>query len=272
VCEGREKLIGVTFDTNTLDRAARPERFPKDPRQAEYVKVHSALAAGTLRGYFSETLVTLEGIENKDRVNVLGSTRLESQTQATGNNAITISLSVQQDRNPLPAEFPRRIQAAQKLGMRGLRGPARIGWVRVRDDHGTFFGPEDDVLELAKLLDKANDVATAIQRRGLGYAAAARLGLQFSARDGATGEWWFQGLRRARYEIERRKVQKAVAEWADADSIAAHVGYGIDMFCSEDMGKSAGGESSVLEESNRAWLTSTFGLKFVGLAELAAMV
>jgi hypothetical protein len=64
------------FDTNTLDRAARPARFPKDPRQAEYIKVHDALAAGTLKGYFSETLVTLEAVENKDRIDVLGSTRI----------------------------------------------------------------------------------------------------------------------------------------------------------------------------------------------------
>ena len=262
----------MTFDTNTLDRAARPERFPKDPRQAEYVKVCDALTTGTLRGYFSETLVTLEGIESKDRIDVLGSTRLENRTRATGTNTITISLNVQQDRKPLPLEFPRRIQAAQKLGMRALRGPARIGWVRVKDDDGTFFGPEEDVLELAKLLDKAGDVATAIQRRGLGYAVAVQLGLRFSARDGKIGEWWLQALRRAQDESERKKVQRAVAEWADADSIAAHVGYGIDLFCSEDKGKSTGGQLSVLDETNRAWLTSAFGVNFVSLAELAAMV
>jgi hypothetical protein len=262
----------VTFDTNTLDRAARPDRFPRDPRQAEYITVYDALVAGVLRGYFSETLVTLEGIENKDRIDVLGSTRLESQTQATDENRITISLNVQQDRKPLPPEFPRRIQAAQKLGMRALRGPARIGWVRVRDDDGTFFEPEDDVLELAARLDKASDVATAIQKRGLGYAAAVGLGLQFSARDGKVDEWWLQALRRAQDETERRRVQKAIAEWADADSIAAHVGYEIDLFCSEDMGKSAGGAPSILDATNRAWLTSTYGVKFVDLAELAAMV
>lgn len=262
----------VTFDTNTLDRAARPKRFPKDPRQAEYVKVHDALAAGTITGYFSETLVTLEGIENKDRVEVLGSTRLESKMRATDENTITIDLSVQQDRKPLPPEFPRRIQAAQKLGMRALRGPARIGWVRVRDNDCKFFEPDESVLELSRRLDKANDVATAIGTRGLGYATAVRLGLQFSARDGVVGELWLQALLRAQDDAEGRKVQRAIAEWADADSIAAHVGYGIDLFCSEDKGKSTGGEPSVLDEPNRAWLTSTYGVKFVTLTELAAMV
>ncbi len=129
----------VMFDTNTLDRAARPERFPKDPRQAEYIRVRDALSAGTLKGYFSETVVTLEAVENKDRIDVLGSTRIESETRATGENTISISLRVKQDRKPLPPEFSRRIQAAQKLGMRAVRGPARMGWARVRDDDDTFF-------------------------------------------------------------------------------------------------------------------------------------
>jgi hypothetical protein len=100
------------------------------------------------------------------------------------------------------------------------------------------------------------------------YAVAVRLGLEFSVRDGVVGEWWFQALRRAQDETERKKVQKAVAEWADADSIAAHVGYGIDLFC----WKNTGGQRSVLGEPNRAWLASTFGVRFVTLTELSAMV
>jgi hypothetical protein len=135
-----------------------------------------------------------------------------------------------------------------------------------------FFEPEPDVLALAARLDKASGVADAIQARGLGYATAVQLGLKFSERDGKVGEWWLQALRRAQDETERRKVQRAIREWADADSIAAHVGHGIDLFCSEDKGKSTGDEPSVLDGANRAWLTTTFGVKFVTLTELAGMV
>jgi hypothetical protein len=49
----------ITFDTNTLDKAARPARYPKDARQTNYLKVHQALSAGVLRGYFSETSLYL---------------------------------------------------------------------------------------------------------------------------------------------------------------------------------------------------------------------
>jgi hypothetical protein len=246
--------ITVTFDTNTLDRAARPQRFPKDIRRTQYAKVHCALASGAIRGFFSETLVTLEGIENKDRCRVLGTTRLDRKAQDTGKSEITISLRVMQDREPLHPEVSRRLGAAQALGMRALRGPSRIGSIRVRDDDGTFYEPYSTVLELAECLDNANSVATAIEARRVGRVVALSLGLRFNARAGVTGEWWLQGLKRTKDDSERKQVQKAISEWADADSVASHIGYGFSLFCSEDWGKSTGGMPSILDEPNRAWL------------------
>jgi len=45
----------------------------------------------------------------------------------------------------------------------------------------------------------------------------------------------------------------ALNEWADGDSVAAHYGYGIDLFCSEDFGKNPSG-TSVLDNNNQKWL------------------
>jgi hypothetical protein len=64
----------VTFDTNTLDKAVRPERHPKDLAQNDFLLVHEALKAGALRGFVCETMVTLEGIQRADRARVFGST------------------------------------------------------------------------------------------------------------------------------------------------------------------------------------------------------
>jgi len=90
-------------------------------------------------------------------------------------------------------------------------------------------------------------------------------------RDTSQPTLWFQGLRRAKSNGERQKVAKAVAEWADGDSVAAHYGYGIKLFCSEDFGSGAS-KASVLDPDNRAWLTGTFGIQFVTMAQLADMV
>jgi hypothetical protein len=267
-----DRPLRVTFDSNAYRQVVDPSRARRDATLEDLTEINAALRDRRVRGYFSETVITLEGIENKDRIDVLGSTRLESETRITGTNKITISINVRQDRKPLNPKFSDWIQAARRSGMRALRGPARMGWVRVNDDDGTFFESLESEIELAERLERANEVATAIQARGLGYAAAVSLGLQFSARGGAVDELWLQGLRRAQDESERQKIRKAIAEWADADSIAAHVGYGIDLFCSEDKGKSTGGAPSILDPTNRAWLISAYGITFVTLSELAALL
>ncbi len=263
----KQAIRSVTFDTNTLEMVARPEKHPRDPLQSDYFKVRNALKTGKLKGHFSQTLITLEGIENDDRVNVLGGTRIESQTQSTGKNTIAISLIVQQDRNPIHQIHSHRIQAARGIGMRALRGPARMGdGFSVKDDDSSFYEPDESLQQLIERREKANEVDAAITARGVGRAIAQSLGLKFSARDGVA-EWWLQGLKRVRDVNERRAVNRAISEWADAESIASHIGYEIDFFCTHDQGRSAGA-ASILAPDNRAWLTSTYGVAFVTLSEL----
>jgi len=265
-----ETPLRVTFDTNALEKVARPERFPKDPEQPIYYKLHEALRTGRIRGYFSETLITLEGIQNKDRPQVLGSTRLESHTSSTGPNNITLNFTVKQDRKPLHPEISRRVNAALEVGMRGLRAPPRVGSTRVLDDEGRLFESDSVAMDLSGRVDRVVLIANAISARRVGFAIAQALGLKFSARDDAH-ELWQQGLSRTMDIHEERQVERAVGEWADGDSIASHYGYELDLFCTGDCGKSAGGPS-VLNPSNRKWLSEEYGVQFVTLADLAAMV
>lgn len=288
----------VTFDTNVLDRATRPERYPRDPRTADFIKVHDAIETGKLKGYFSETLVTLEGVQKKDRVDVIGRTRLQQKVRSTGRNTININLTVKQDRQPLHPEHSARIQAARKIGMRALKGPSRVGWILIQDPEGSFFAPDTDA-KFADRMDRTNSACSAIEARGLGFARVQSLAKSFATRDQADiirkneeefakldpmlapaglrmpripfEEPWFSSLLRARDIHEQRQVQRAIAEWADADSIAAHIGYGMDLFCTEDQGKGAGAPS-IFDADNRAWLEKTYGIKFVTLSELARKI
>ncbi|MGA2191603.1 MAG: hypothetical protein ABSH33_24100, partial [Steroidobacteraceae bacterium] len=115
---------------------------------------------------------------------------------------------------------------------------------------------------------KINEVDLALAQRGLGRARAVALGVEWSKRDCASGEIWMEGLGRARNETERRTVHKAVNEWADGDAIAAHVGYGNEVFCTHDKGRGSG-QQSALHPSNRLWLKSAYGVEFVTVFELA---
>ncbi|MGO9004534.1 MAG: hypothetical protein ACLQIQ_05090 [Beijerinckiaceae bacterium] len=267
-------MMRVTFDTNTLDRAVRPERFPKDPRQTEYVKVHDALARGAIKGFFCDTLVIIEGLQRNDRAAVLASTSLRTEilpqtVDPDGIPAIPINLKVEQRRPSLHPEMAARVSAALGLGLRVL-GVPRVGRLRIEDRDGTIYVSEPDTAALSARLDRYFDAATAIEGRGLGIRCAQALAEKFAKRDNAT-EHWFHSLIRAHDVHEENAVKRACSEWADGDSIAAHVGYSNDFFCTEDAGKSAGGDS-ILNAINRAWLEQTYGAKFVTLTELATLV
>ena len=261
----------VTFDTNTLDRAVRPERFPKDPRQPVYLKVHAALRRGSIQGFFCETLVIIEGIQKKDRVATLGSTALQSERQPetmtpAGTTAIPITLKVEQQRQPLHPEMVARLNATLDLGFQVLGAP-RIGQPRIVDLEGNIYVKEPDEATLAKRLERYHEAGEAIEKRGLGADQIRTLAKGFADRD-KIHEAWFKSLVRARDIHEINAVARACGEWADGDSIATHIGYGNDLFCTEDKGKSAGA-ASVLDATNRAWVEETFGVKFVNLSELA---
>jgi hypothetical protein len=264
----------VTFDTNTLDRAVRPERFPKDPRLTEYRAVHDALADGSVEGFFCETLIIIEGVQKRDRAQVFASTRLRSEIQPEtigrdGIATVPINLKVEQQRPPLPSEVVARVQAALALGFRVL-GTPRIGQTRIDDPHNTIYVSESSDDAISARLDRYHKVAVAIEARGLGARQVQDLAMKFVQRDGAT-EHWFHSLVRAKDVHEENAVMRACAEWADGDSLAAHFGYGNDLFCTEDAGKSAGAPS-ILSAENRAWLERDHGVKFVTLTELVALL
>ena len=108
---------------------------------------------------------------------------------------------------------------------------------------------------------------TVIEARGLGCAQAQRIADEIRAEIGGYGPF-ISYLGKPRTPAEQRQINRAIAEWADGDSVAAHDAYGIDIFCSEDFGKSAA-NPSVLDAANGDWLTKTLGIQFATLGELA---
>lgn len=264
----------VTFDTNAIEKAASPERCNRDPLYPDYVKVHQAVADGRIEGFFSETIITLEGIQKADRAAVLGSTTMTQSGQITenpqtGETVVATTFTVSDPlRQPLHPQVAARIAAARALGMRLLKAP-RIGGANINDPDGTIFVADADEAARNKRLQLYLSVLRELDKRGVGFAVVKQLAIDFAKRDNVQ-EPWFKSLNRANSVAEKKAAQRAVAEWADGDSIAAHIGYGIDYFCTGDAGKSAGA-ASVFNAANRAWLTATYGTKFITMTDLAAM-
>lgn len=270
-----DKLIRVTFDSNTLDKAVRPERFPKDMRLAEYQKTHDALKRGAIEGFICETIVTCEGIQKKDRAETYGSTSLvskqEHRTSETGGDIINLSLTPEMPKlQPLHPEVVRRLQAAFALKIKVL-GVPRIGGMKIDDPKNELYVQEiPNSAEQSARLDLQFKTILEIESRGVGFSQLKELAEKFASRANVV-EPWFKSLERTIDVHERNAVNRAVAEWADGDTLGAHIGYGIEFFCTEDAGKSAGA-SSILDANNRVWLKERFGVKIISLSDLAKMV
>lgn len=225
--------------------------------------LREAIKSGHIRPFYSETLVTLEGVQTWQRRDILSKTRVVSSFSSTSEHEIKITVGVEHPRPPLHPTHAKMIENIEAIGMRALRSPTRIGGVRANSSQVTFFEPHASVHDLAKCMDRVNALATEINRRGVGQSAAVALGLKFlSPEEIAKPTLWYEGLKHAAV----KDVRRVIAEWADADSVAAHYGYGIDLFCTDDRGL---GGSSVLDDTNRSWLQRDYGIKFMSIAELA---
>ena len=264
----------MTFDTNTLADVVAPESSQRSNGAADGAKVRSAIRAGIVQGFFCETMITLEGIKNVDRTTVFGSTttntRFEYGVASDGNGVTYINMRAEQTaRQPLDQRQADRFLAAFQLGMK-LLGAPRVGMVRVDDPDGSRYLLETDEDQIGRRLERHGNVVTAIEARGLGCAQARKIAGEIQAKVGGYGSF-ISFLGKPRTRAEQEKINRAIAEWADGDSVAAHYGYDNDFFCTEDFGKGAS-TASVLENANRKWLHETFRIRFATLTELAAMV
>lgn len=280
--------LRVTFDTNTLDLACRPERFPKNLWQDLLTKVNGAVRSGKVKGFYSVTMLTLEGIMRRDRAAVFASSTVTSTAHPTklakavdlpdlpdeiremiGDADVIsagVTLKAEQQRTPLPQEFVARVIAAKALNVKALYAVPRIGAFAFDDPSGDYYLDRGSEAQLATWIGTAHQVSRAIEERGVGFAQIRALGKSFATDPEAS---WFEALEKAPSIHEKRAVERAFAEWADGDSIAAHIAYGIDIFCSDDIGRSNAGQS-ILDADNRAWLTAAYGVRFMTFEQLAA--
>jgi hypothetical protein len=265
--------LTVTFDTNTFASVVEPETAQRGTGAAGS-HVRKAIQAGHVQGFFCETIVTLEGITNSDRTFVFGTTTVAGghrhEMKEDGSGITYSDRRVEQPgRKALDPRQDKRFTAAFDLGMKLLVGSTRVGRKGVDDPDGTRYQHEEEH-DQARRVDRYYELATAIEARGLGCAQARHIADEIRAQVGGGDPFEFY-LGRPRNNCERKKINLAIREWSDGDSIAAHYGYGIELFCTEDHGKNAGGPS-VLNDDNRKWLNNEFGIQLVTLAELAGLV
>jgi hypothetical protein len=253
--------LRVTFDSNAWQMAVMPSLASRTPVYADFVAIHDALRTKQIQGFISETVGTLEAIKNVGRKAYFTSIKPKVDVQVvnvTGGQAVLkIDIGTTHDQHPgLHRVLKERLELAIALEMRLMRAPRMTIPVPALFLDLAVFADEGDAPTSAARDNRWGGVMGTIEQRGVGGAVLRSL----QEKAGGRAE-----------DIEEKEFARAVAEWADGDSVAAHVAYSNDTFCTEDQGRSAGGKS-IFDEENRRWLSHTYDVRFATVAELANQI
>jgi len=277
--------MNVTFDTNVWNRMAFPERYSDRPNYAALVKINNAIRSGQVRGFLSESFGTIESIKREDRARFhlqdVPKVEVTHNSHGPGLHCLTIGIQANHSLHPgLTKEFEEELNKALEMGMKLLSAPY-VG-VAVPDrlrKNPHMYAPE--VFETADYNERFGPVASAIVARGVGGGALAALAKELTARlDGPRPPEWsdreflyrvYEYARCSNLKKEKAQIEKAFAESADGDLVAAHVAFGNEYLCTEDHGGSAIG-ASILDDNNRAWLKTAYGVSILSAQQLADLL
>lgn len=239
----------VTFDSNVWECIV-------DPAKREGVEVNQRLfqliKSGAIIPFFFEGIATVEAVPKSERITFFPNARPRISIKiGDGEPRVT-------EGTPAPKLTPylnQNIPIALNLGFSFIRLP-RVGAPRVPEE---FLAP-DKYVALEERLKRSIEFARFIEALGLGRAemeTKTSILRELAASKNTLGE----------KSISAKAYAKDVSEWSDGDALAAHYGYGLDYFCTNDRGKNAG-LRSVFSESNLVKLKEHFAIKVLGPDQL----
>ncbi|MDD5670063.1 MAG: hypothetical protein PHN49_00310 [Candidatus Omnitrophica bacterium] len=236
-------IIRVTFDSNVWRKVASPTNFPKEKNIAIYKNINLLIKNNRILPCLPETIFTLEAIKRTDRRTWLES-YLNSKPNAHPGNTPQLSS---------------HLQDALKLGFKLLRQPRNAGAKNPAMLEESFLSDtEISQSERQKLFFESLEQ---IELIGCGMHHIKNIGKEYSH-----GKQWLQGIKNAPANRED-DIIKAIAEWADGDSVAAHIAYKNKYFCTEDKGRNEK-ITSVLSKTGKELFASKYGIIFVTPTEL----
>lgn len=261
-------MIRVTFDSNVWRPIASPDRFPKEKAMTTFSRIRQAIIDKEVLACLSETMFTLEAVKKNNRKEFFANYRADitASPQIVADGRIAIDITIKPHLTNQPTNTPHlaaHLADALTIGFSLLRCGGRIGGLRNFDIQESSF-LDDKKVSLEERLETFLTCLTEIEQHGCGIKHAKDIGQKYAR----IGQPWYVGLGAAP-DFEDKAISKAIAEWADGDSVAAHIAYKNDYFCTRDVAKAAGTDS-ILSPQNRDWLTSQYGVKFVTPEQLVA--
>lgn len=236
----------VTFDSNVWEIIV--DKGKRDRADSVYAELHALILSGKITPFFFEGIATMETVRKTDRKDYIGEHQIGYRLTVNGQ---VFSSSQGSSPPALSSYHKEMIPEALIIGFRFLRFP-RIGApsLCIEKHH---WAP-DEKFSLNERLNRSHECVRFIESLGAGqqvlkdHLGKGDLGLVRNTKeDSSTSE--------AQYA-------KACAEWIDGDALAAHYGYGIDYFCTNDQGSGAG-SSSIFSAQNLKKLEDRFPVNVV---------
>lgn len=261
-------MLFITFDSNVWRPVGDPSRFPNDPMYPAFMRINKALRSGQIEGRLSETVFTLEGIPRADRKMLLSAykPKIEIIEEVMPDGTIHLGVSIGPDQTAHPGNnsfLSSHLNDALALGFKLMRCHRVAGIVNPDIKEEWYVQTSVPSSDIA---NKFGEVGRKIEAVDAGIAWVKSIG----ATHAQSSESWSNGLANSS-SSEDNAIASAVAEWADGDTVSAHVAYRNHYICTRDAAKAAG-QNSVFSPSNRAWLARDYGVKFVSPEELKNLV
>lgn len=253
----------ITFDSNVWRIISSPDKFPNEPSIEDFKIIKKAIEDKKISPFLCETVFTLEAIKRDDRKDFFSSYRSDTNSSIEENNngEITLSISIAPNRTAHSGNnnyLESHLKDAVAIGFQIIKLPRIAGIVNPDIEEAYFHKHED----LSSYHSKVFEVARAIESKEAGMFHIKKYGEGYNR--------WIDGITQAN-QFERNNIAKAVAEWADGDSVACHIAIGGDYFCTRDIAKGAGSQS-IFSTENLAWLEKEYNFKTISPEELAKKI
>ena len=181
----------------------------------------------------------------------------------------------------LTVEFEEELAEAIAIGIKLLPTP----YIGVPIPHGLRNNLQlyaANMFATSDFNERFGEAVRSINDRGVGNGTLVALGNEIKGLFAAAGKKVeindrelikrvYDATRAAGDKKSMARIEKAFAEDADEDMVAAHIAFGNAYLCSEDHGKSAVG-ASIMDADDRAWLKTTYGTHFPNAEQLADMI
>ena len=257
----------ITFDSNVWERLVEA----KERENSKYTRLKSLIKQGKIEAYICEIAISLESIMKKDRLSFWNDyePRIEHETVGSisnddGSTTIQCRMMFAPNNDKHPSLHPKllnNLELANRLGFRVLR-MTNFGTVRTTQIPEEMQIDFDDLDAFWEYAEKVSNLSNYIKEIECGSYEYFRFETENNLH-GISVSKIIQSIDKS----QKNQFAKAVAEWVDGDSLAAHHASGNSVFCTEDRGKSAG-SGSVFSAENLLQIQKSYDIQVLSIDEV----